>query len=116
MNCRPDLKKQTRNNCPLSLFQKNDLMSFSNRKYKPRVGEFSGQSGVMVSRVCDISNNDIQLQFNCGARRWFRFADVTEADTEQKPLIAISSPGIDKDRAAGLIEAHLSKFDRLRDM
>jgi hypothetical protein len=51
-------------------------MNTREREYTPRRGDFSGEKGVMVGRFCDPSYNDIQLEFPCGKRRWFRFEEV----------------------------------------
>lgn len=51
-----------------------------NATYIPRSGKFAGQKGKMVGRVCDTSNNDIKLQFECGSQRWFTMNDVQRSD------------------------------------
>lgn len=41
------------------------------------------QVGLMVGRVAEPSHNDIELQFEDGTRRWFRYENVTKIEKER---------------------------------
>jgi hypothetical protein len=44
-------------------------------------GVYKGKVGTIVGRFCDPSYDDIELLFEDGERRWFKFWDVTKHST-----------------------------------
>jgi len=52
--------------------------------YIPNCGEYRGMDGELVGGISNPSHNEVELLFENGERRWFRYIDVNLTNKEHK--------------------------------